>query len=271
MRQDRRAGPPCTRGGGVLGRSSIRTKFLAVAGLAAVLLTACGGDQGSSSAAGSSGSAAAKTSAQTSGKASGKDNGLAGKSGPEVATAAADALDAAGSVHVKGDLTEGGTQGSIDVQLQGDDSAGTISMQGQAVQLISTGGKVYAQAPAGFWTANGVPAEAVGQLDGKWVVLPDSVGGELDTLSLKALTEELRNPGDSTIEDAVTKGEVDGTPVVVVTQDNGSTLSVAATGDAYPLQIADKGAAPSTLTLSDFGTKQTIAAPPSPLDLGLGG
>jgi hypothetical protein len=243
----------------------MRIKILAVAGLAAVLLTACGGGDGDSGSTSAAGSSSAGSSAAA------KDNGLAGKTGPEVSKAAADALDAAGSVHVKGDLTESGTQGSIDMQLQGDDSAGTISMQGQTVQLISTGGKVYAQAPAGFWAANGVPAEAVGQLDGKWVVLPDSVGGELDTLSLKALTEELRNPGDSTIEDAVTTGEVGGQAVVVVTQENGSTLSVAATGDAYPVQIADKGAAPSTLTLSDFGTKQTIAAPPSPLDLGLGG
>ena len=179
----------------------MRIKILAVAGLAAVLLTACGGgdsDSGSTSAAGSSSAGSSSAAA--------KDNGLAGKTGPEVSKAAADALDAAGSVHVKGDLTESGTQGSIDMQLQGDDSAGTISLQGQAVQLISTGGKVYAQAPAAFWTANGVPAEAVGQLDGKWVVLPDEVGGELDTLSLKALSAELRSPSDGKIEDAVTKG-----------------------------------------------------------------
>ena len=246
----------------------MRTKILAVAGLATVLLTACSGgtdDSGAGKAAGSGSSSATGSSSAA------KDNGLADESGPQVAKAAADALEKAGSVHVKGDLTEDGTQGSIDLQLQGDDSAGTISIQGQAVQLISTGGTVYAQAPAAFWTANGVPAEAVGQLDGTWVLLPESVGGQLDTLSLKALTDELRNPSDSKIEDDVTTGQVGGQDVVVVTQENGSTLSVAATGDAYPVQLADKGDAPSTLTLSDFGSRQTIAAPPSPLDLGQGG
>jgi hypothetical protein len=238
----------------------MRTKTLAVAGLAAVLLTACGGGDGDSDQAAGSGSSASAS----------KSSGLADKSGPEVAAAAADALDEAGAVHVKGDVTEGGTQGGIDMQLQGDDSAGSITLDGQTVQLISTGGKVYAQAGADFWAANGVPAEAGSQLDGKWVVLPAETGAELDTLSLSGLTDELRNPSDGKIEDDVSTGQVDGKDVVVVTQDDGSTLSVAAEGKAYPLQIADKGDDASTLTLSDFGTKQTITAPADALDLSQG-
>lgn len=241
----------------------MRIKTLALAGLAAVLLTACGGgdDEASSSGSGSSSSSSSASSA----------SGLADKSGPEVAKAAADALEGVDAVHVKGDGTSDGQQLALDLQVQGEDLSGTISNAGQTLQIIHTGGQTYAQAPAEFWSSQGVPAEAVGQLAGKWVTLPAEVGDSLSGISLQDLVSELRNPTDGAYQDDVTTDTRDGKKVVVLKQAGGSTLQVAAEGEPYPLYSETKGDEPGTLTFSGFGEKQAIAAPPSPLDLSQAG
>jgi hypothetical protein len=214
---------------------------LVAAGLSAVLLTACGG--------GDSG------------------NGEAAKKGPQVATDAANALEQSGAAHAKGSVTSSGQAGDLDLQLQGTDVSGTLTLQGQKIQVISTGGKTYIQAPVSLYTAQGVPATIAGELDGKWVIVPDSAASSFGTFTLKGLADELRKPTDATYKDPVTTATVDGQKVVVVTQTDGSTLDVAASGQPYPVKEESKGSSPSTVTLSDFGKKTTITAPAGALDL----
>jgi hypothetical protein len=225
----------------------MRVRALAVTGLTAVLLAACGG--------GDSG------------------NGEAAKKGPQVAADAANALEQAGAAHLTGNVTEQGQTGDVDLRLQGADVTGTITLAGQKVQLVSTGGKIYAQAPAAFWSSFGAPAAIAGQLDGRWVIVPQEAASSFDTFTLKGLADSLRNPKDGSIKDPVTMDKLGGQPVVVVTQSDGSTLDVAATGTPYPLRATDKGGtSPGTLSFSDFGKKTTITAPANPLDLSqLGG
>jgi hypothetical protein len=221
----------------------MRVRTLVVAGLAAALLTACGG--------GSSG------------------NGEAAKKGPQVAADAANALEQAGAAHLKGNVTEQGQSGDVDLQLQGTDVSGTITLGGQKVQLISTGGKIYAKAPAAFWSSFGAPESIAGQLDGQWVIVPGEAASSFDTFTLKGLADSLRTPtGGTTINDPVSTATVDGQKVVVVTQSDGSTLDVASSGQPYPLKAENKGGdSPGTLTFSDFGKKTTITAPSGALDL----
>lgn len=221
----------------------MRTRHLAVAGLAAVLLTACGGS-------------------------SGGDNGEAAKKGPEVAKDAAAALDKAGSVHIAGTVDSDEQQETLALDLQGSDASGTIGMGGQEVQLISAGGKVFVQAPTEFWTSQGLPAQAGTALGGKWVTVPQQAASSLDTFTLKSLTDELRNPSDSTIKDPVTTTTLDGKKVVVVSQEDGSTVDVAAEGTAYPVKFENKSSSSGgAITLSEFGKKSDIKAPAGALDL----
>ena len=220
-----------------------RLQTLAVAGLTAVLVTACGG--------GDSG------------------NGEAAKKGTQVATDAGNALEQSGAAHLKGSVTEQGQTGDVDLQLQGADVSGNLTLGGQKVQLVSTGGKIYAQAPAAFWSSFGAPESISSQLDGKWVIVPQEAASSFDTFTLKGLAESLRKPtGGTTINDPVSTATVDGQKVVVVTQSDGSTLDVASTGQPYPLKAENKGGdSPGTLTFSDFGKKTTITAPSGALDL----
>jgi hypothetical protein len=215
---------------------------LAAAGLTAVLVTACGG--------GDSG------------------NGEAAKKGPQVATDAGNALEQSGAAHLKGRVTEQGQTGDVDLQLQGADVSGSLTLAGQKVQLVSAGGKIYAQAPAAFWSSFGAPEAISSQLDGKWVIVPQEAASSFDTFTLKGLADSLRKPTDATINDPVSTATVDGQKVVVVTQSDGSTLDVASTGTPYPLKAENKGGdSPGTLTFSDFGKKATITAPTGALDL----
>ena len=217
----------------------MRNRFVAVVGLAAVLLTACGSS----------------------------DNGESGKKGPQVAKDAANALEKAGAAHLSGTGTQDGKPMQLDVTVVGADATGTVTMDGAKLDLVNVGGKLYIRASGDFWTQNGVPATAVTLLDGKWVILPADSAGELSQFSVKGLADELRHPSNGSIKDAVHTDTVDGKKVVVVTESDGSTLDVAATGTPYPLKIVDKGSQASTITASDFGKKTKITAPSGALDL----
>jgi hypothetical protein len=214
----------------------MRIPQLTVAAAAALLLTACGGSP------------------------------LDGKTGPEVADAAATALEEAGAVHVAGTVEQDGQEGDIDLHLQGEDAIGTLTMGGVDVELLSVDGQVYLQAPPEFWGGFGMPDEVAAQFDGQWVVVPAEAASEFETFSLAGFVEELRNP-ESEVQDDVTSDEVDGQEVVVIEQEDGSQLSVADDEKAYPLQITSKGEAPGTLTFTRFGEEEDIAVPDEVLDL----
>jgi hypothetical protein len=188
---------------------------------------------------------------------------LEGKTGPQVADAAADALDEAGAVHVSGTMTSDGQEGQIDLQLQGDDVLGTITLGGAELQIIGTGGALYMQAPSEFWASSGLPPAAIAMFEGQWVKVPADQAGGMEEFSLTGFTTLLRDPDDGAIEDEVT---TDG-DVVVVRQDDGSTLRVADDDPSYPLELTNKGDSAGTVTFSRFGEKQEISAPVNVLDL----
>lgn len=230
----------------------MRVRSLAVAALAAALLSACGGGAGAT---------ASKTSSSPAG------NGESSKTGQQVANDAADALEKAGAAHMVGSGTSDGQAMSLDLHLQDTDVSGSITMDGGTLQLLSTGGKYYAKAPGAFWQAQGVPAQAVPMVDGKWVILPADAAQQFQDFTLKGMADQLRKPTDATIDPKVKTDTLDGRPVVVVSQSDGSTLDVAATGTPYPLKSVDKGSNAGSVTVSDFGKRTTITAPTGALDL----
>src|SRR3712207_5348714 len=162
----------------------MRIAKLTVAASAALLLTACGGSP------------------------------LDGKTGPEVADAAADALEKAGAVHVAGTVEEGGEAGDLEPHLQGEDAVGTTHSGRVDIEPVAIGGTVYMQAPGEFWASFGMPEEMTGMFDGQWVMVPEEGASQFADFSLAGFVDELRNP-ESTIEEDVESGERDGKDVVV--------------------------------------------------------
>jgi len=239
----------------------VRTRLAAglTAGLAALLLAGCGGDDDAPAASGSAASSSSDA-----------GNGESEKTGPEVSEDAIDALEAAGSVHVEGDVTTEGEQTTFDIQLQGDDAAGTLTLGDQSVELLRVDGTAYMKGDAALWTSFGVPAEAVGQLDGVWVLMPADAASGLETFTFDGFVDEIRGGSGGTggnAEEEVATDELDGQDVVVVTDDDGSKLYVAATGEPYPLKVVNTGAEAGEVVFSGFGETEEITAPPAPLDL----
>jgi hypothetical protein len=215
---------------------SMRIRQLTVVAGAALLLTACGGGP------------------------------MDGKSGPEVADAAADALEKAGAVHVAGTIAQDGEEGEIDLQLQGADAIGTLTFGGSEIEFLNVGGTAYMKAPPGFWGSFGLPEEVAAQFEGQWVTVPAEAASQFQQFSLDGFVEELRNPSSDVKKD-VEEDELDGDPVVIAEQQDGSTLTVTNDEPAYPLEIKNKGDQEGTVTFSRFGEKEKIEAPGDALDL----
>lgn len=194
------------------------------------------------------------------------DNGEAKKTGPQVASDAADALKTAGAFHISGTMTSDGKPTSVDLQIQGNSASGKMTLDGATFNLVIINGKDYIKGDTKFWTTSGVPAQSAALLNGRWVTAPSSTSSDFAQLTADGFAKELKNPSDGTIQNPVHKAKLDGKDVVVVTQKDGSEMDVAAKGKPYPQRISNKKES-GALTFSGWGERQPIKTPPSPLDL----
>ena len=248
----------------------MRIRRLTVVGAAALLLAGCGGEE-------EPGSEAARSPGEEGGAeqtaAEETASALAQMEAAEVVDASFTALEESGSAHVTGSIEEAGTTQELDLQLQGEDAKGSIVMEGVTVELVYVGGTAYVRAPGDFWSSFGMPAEFAAQVEDQWVLMPPEAASSFSALTLSGLVDELRASGGDEVTGEVSTDELDGEPVVVVTQEDGSTLTVADDEEnPYPLLIEDRGEAPSTVEFSEFGGQFSITAPESPVDLNdLGG
>ena len=231
-------------------------RTLALATTAAVLLTGCGGGDDEKSAAPPS----APTPTEDA------------RTGDELVADAVAALRDAGAVHATGTFTQDGKEAGLDMQLQDDDAAGSLTMDGQTIELLVVGGDAYLQAPAEFWVASGSPEAFAQMFADKWLLMPADQAGDLGPLSLDGLTDELIDPESGVSED-VTTGQVDGDDVLIATTEDGSTMSVLADGSDYPVLIEKIGQEePGSVAFSGFGEREEITAPTDFIDLAdLGG
>jgi hypothetical protein len=195
----------------------------------------------------------------------GSDSRLEGRTGPEVAGLAADALEDAGAVHMQGTMKQDGEETEIDIQLQGDDAAGSISISGTEVELISVGGKVFVKATEDLLTSFGLAAQDAARYEDAWIAMPADAAAEFEDFTLAGFVKELRTPDDK-IKKATRSDELDGKSVVIVEQADGSTLTVKDDDPAYPLRLAGKKGE-GALAFTDHGKKRDISAPKGALSL----
>ena len=112
---------------------------------------------------------------------------LEGENGTEVAELAADALEEAGSVRLTGSMTQDGEETEIDMQLQGDDAAGTITVQGTEIELISVGGDVYLKATEELLASFGAAPEETADFEGRWIQIPSEESADFEDFTLETL------------------------------------------------------------------------------------
>jgi hypothetical protein len=185
---------------------------------------------------------------------------LEGRNGTEVAELAADALEEAGSVRLTGSMTQDGEETEIDMQLQGDDAAGTITVQGTEIELISVDGDVYLKATEELLASFGAAPEETADFEGRWIMIPAGESADFEDFTLDSFIEQLRDPEDE-INDETRSEERDGDSVVVVEQEDGSTLTVADDDPPYPLEMSGGDDEEGTISFSNHGEEEDISAP----------
>jgi hypothetical protein len=230
----------------------IRGSVLAcgLAGGAAIVLSACGGSAASGgSAAGQGGSATAS------------GGGFAHRNTATLISQMKAAVNAATSMHLAGQLTNGGRTVGLDLGVhRTGDLAGTITQNGVPLMLIGAQGNVYVKATPGFLRELRASAAVCAVMCGKYVQMSGPQGSELAAgLSMTSLTQSLitglpkfRQEGTAT---------VGGQSVVVLRGADGSTLDLAARGKPYPLRVVAAPSRHETVLFSQWNMVATPAAP----------
>jgi hypothetical protein len=227
-------------------RAGHMTSSVAVVALVAVMVTGCSaGDGGGGTA----------------------SNGLEDKSAAQVVQDAAAALEAAESVHVSGTGSAGGTPAEIDLRIQDGSSHGTITLEDTRVEITRVDDVTYVKGDEAALGTLGVQPELQGIAADRWLKFGPEQPAGLAEFSLDSFARQLTT-NESPLEEEVEQTELDGDPVVVVSQQDGSRLYVANTGPAYPLRAESEGADPGQIDFSDYGGDTPITAPSVFVELG---
>ena len=208
----------------------------------------------------------------------GSDNGEAPKSAQQVLTDAVTAAKAASSFRMSGQIATGGQQIGIDMTIvKGKGATGSMTLNGQKVDLVIVGTNGYMKAGTAFWTKFGGSAgSAIAALVAdKWMKFPTTNAqfGLLTGIASSSIFDQM-----STIRGAITnKGATTykGQSVVDLYDSSQSgDVYIAATGTAYPVAtIAKKGSGDGlTITFDHWNDSVTLTAPSGAVDISkLGG
>ena len=261
-------------------------KRKAAAAAAAVALLAGGGvlaGCGSSTTDTAASTAAADAAAQP-------PNGVGTLPAEEILAKSQAAAKAATSVTVKGTITEGAVESSLDLVLGTSASEGTITAEGVELSVKAVDGKSYFKASSGSWAtllgSAGAEGKAAGnKIDGlvgdKWLLLPAEPGslgeaGSVLGVTLAGLSgffqkdfllETLLSPeGGWTVK---TTGDVNGTPVVFLEDTKGeSTLAIQTVGEPYPVQAKGGRAQGSgEISFTNWNAPVNVTAPTDVVDI----
>jgi hypothetical protein len=194
-------------------------------------------------------------------------NGVASLSPPQILAKARTALENAASVHVKGLIVDQGDRIHVDIRIKRSAGGrGTLTVNGQTVELIRVGAKLYLRADEAFWRSQTGNAEVGKLLGGKYLVAPATHPDFKDLAGiadLKWMSEQLANDAP------LTKGKhknVRGTDAIglVDSGTDGGVLYVALQGQPYPLRLEpnDTGTGES-IDYLDYGKPVTLTAPPA--------
>ena len=217
-------------------------------------------------------------------------NGVGALPAKEILAKSQAAAKAATSVTVKGTITEGAVESSLDLVLGTNASEGTITSNGVELSIVSVDGKSYFKVSRDGWAtllgSSGAEGKAAGkEIDGlvgdRWLLLPadpgslDDAGGVLGvTLSAlsglfqkDSLLEGLLAPeGGATVKST---GDVNGTPVVFLEDAKGEyTLAIQTVGEPYPVQVKGGGANGSdAVTFTNWNAPVNVTAPTDVVDI----
>lgn len=192
-------------------------------------------------------------------------NGAQSQTGTAALTSARVALRGAKTVRLTGTVVSDKQNITLNLQLVGDNSQGTLTVDNNDVQLIKLGQNVYIKGDPGFLKqyANGNTA-AVAALNGKW--LKTATTSNFDQFSIDGFANLLKGTSTVTVNSKTTQSTLNGKPVVVISESDGSALTIANTGAPYPLVINAKGSDGGLVNFTEYNAPVTITAPTDVFD-----
>ena len=194
----------------------------------------------------------------------------AGKSANQIARDAYNAAINAKSVRVNGDVDTNGQQLGVNLNIrQGNAVAGSLTLQGNAVDMVVIGSEVYFSASGAYYESQGESASVANELNDRWVKLPKSEVKDFAQFEhLGQLLGSLDHP-TGTLSKAGTS-TVAGMAAVLVKSTKGGVVAVANHGTPFPLQLLAGTAGSGSLTFSGWNKPVTIKKPGSFIDLSKG-
>lgn len=223
---------------------------------AAALVAGCSGGGSIKSAIGSASPTAAKTTATA----------PVDAAATALMAASQKAFRAVKSVHMLGNLLTGGEQILLDMRVTGTAGGqGLIVTAGQPIQIVRQGNTVWVRGNQTFY-ARVCGSAAASKLNGKWL---EGAAGGFDK-SLVDLTSVSGLSGLLTPSPTVRKTGTASIKGVKVTQltiqsSNNEVLSIAATGQPLPVELARTANAKERgiLTFTDYGRPVPLYTPPA--------
>lgn len=198
-----------------------------------------------------------------------KSNGVDAKAPDAILAAARQAADAASSVHVAGSIAATGGPTTFDVHLvKGQGGTGSLSVMGLSFDMIRIGSTIYVKGSPAFYRKYGGAAAQL--LQGKWLKSSATSGSFASVgpfTELPAFLDHLLTPpaGHPLTKGATTT--VAGQKSVQLSDGRGGTLSVATTGQPYPVQIGNGGATQATISFDKWNANVPLTAPAGAVDL----
>lgn len=185
--------------------------------------------------------------------------------GAKVGPAVVEAAQQASAVHVKGTMSQDGSNVNLDLQLNKDSASGTVVKDGLEIPVLRVGDKYYFRFSDSLVKQAGVPASAAKQLTGKWVSSTAKIGEGLaaafkDFLDYKAFTDGTLGQLKNETFPAGQPTTLADIPALSFTN-SGGTATVAAAEPHYLLRMQD----PKTgaMEFSDWNKPSTVSEPPA--------
>lgn len=194
-------------------------------------------------------------------------NGVATKTPAQILAACTSAVKSASSFEVSSTGSFGDGVTSLDLKVVGTNVSGVFVKDGNTVNVVDVGGNIYMKAPASFYSDAGVGATKSAVLASVWV---EATAGSTVASNFSALSNFTDVAGQLSGVGSVTSGgtgTVDGQSVVILKSGEGTTLDVATTGTAYPVQVTEGGTGAGVFNFTNWNAVPSFTAPPNPLTL----
>jgi hypothetical protein len=201
----------------------------------------------------------------------GGGSGEASKPASQVLTDAVTAAESASSLHLGGNVPSSGQPIGLDLSIaKGNGSTGSMTLNGQNVDLMIVGNDGYMKAGKAFWQQfAGSSGPMISQLlAGRWLKFPVNTAQFKSLVGLsrpKSLFDELKSGADSALKNSGTT-TYKGQSVIALDDGKSGTLYVAATGTPYPVALVETGAGGGAITFSDWNKPVSLTAPTNVLD-----